>query len=255
MNINHSNLPRYPPRRFSPRDNSSSPSFLSPSLPSTSVSPTSSPRRANPPVEDLCCQNNPSGSDDVEKGHHSRESGSPASPCRRQIDQQSQDSSTAHWIWRLAHRIWCLWPEAFTKLCVRYAHYHEEYRIERKLCDLENEKNKYIKMIHKDTRYVGRWLRRFLIMLVWTIIATTVLINCWPFNTSAVEPNSEKVHIRRSSLDGSDAGVNVDARRRSMWKLQGSHAGTIFSQSRPFLLEICIVGSAFSMAQGLMMFV
>ena len=137
---------------------------------------------------------------------------------------------------------------------MRYAHYHEEYRIERKLRHLENTNNRYIKMIHKDTRYIGRWLRRFLIMFVWTIIATTFLINHWPFNTPAVETNSERIPVRRSSsLDGLEG--TYGGSRRSMWKPQNSHTGAIFSQLRPFFFEICIVGSAFSMAQGLMTFV
>lgn len=246
MNRNYFNLPRYPSRRVSLRDDSSPPSFAPPSLPSTSVSPTSSPRRAIPPVETLFCQQHPSDSEDLEKGHHLRGFTSPVDPCPRQIDRERRDFGEVH-------RFWCKGPRVFRQLCMTYAHCHEEYRIERKLCNLMNTNNRYIKMIHKDTRYIGRWLRRFLMMFVWTIIATTFLIYHSPFNTSAVETNSERAPVRRSSLDGLEG--TYGGSRRSMWKPPSSHAGTIFSQLRPFFFEICIVGSAFSMAQGLMTFV
>jgi len=250
MYRNHANLPRYPSRRVSLRDDSSPPSFAPPSLPSTSVSPTSSPRRPIPPAETFYCQHHSSGPEDLEKGHHSLGSTPPASPCPRQIDRESQDFG-------VVHRIWCKGLRVFRQLCMRYPHYHEEYRIERKLCNLKNKRNRYIKMIHKDTRYVGRWLRRFLMMFLWTVIATTFIINHWFFNTSAVETNSEKAPVRRSSLDDSAAGFEGVYGRstRPLWKHQSSHAGTIFSRLRPFFFEICIVGSAFSMAQGLMTFV
>ena len=246
MNRKYFNLPRYPSRRASLRDDSSPPSFAPPSLPSTSVSPTSSPRRAIPPIETLFYQHHPSDSEDLEKGHYLRRFASPADPCPRQTDRERRDFGEVH-------RFWCKGPRIFRQLCMTYAHCHEEYRIERKLCNLKNTNNRYIKMIHQDTRYIGRWLRRFLIMFVWTIIATTLLINHSPFNASAIETNSERAPVRRSSLDGLEG--TYGGSRRSMWKPQSSHAGTIFCQLRPFFFEICIVGSAFSMAQGLMTFV
>lgn len=246
MTRKHPKLPRYPSRRFSLRDASPSPSLHSTSLPSTSVSPTSCPRRAIPPVAASCYQHHCSGSDDVEKRHHSLGPTSLATQCPRQIDQECQDFG-------VVHRIWHKWLRVFAQICNSYADYHEEYQIEKKLCDLEKEKNRYIKMTYKDTRYAGRWLRRFLIMFLWTIIATAFMMNHWLFSISAVETNSEGAPVRRSSLDGLEG--SYAGSRRSMWKPQSSHAGTIFSQLRPFFFEICIVGSAFSMAQGLMTFV